>query len=66
MKQEEKELVELIRHTLEYVCGFLGQTDIPDNGYYKETIEGLCRSLERKRKWIDNESERRDKIIKKS
>jgi len=52
MKDEEKELVELIRHTLEYVCGFLSQTEIPDNGYHKETIQGLCCDLERKRKWI--------------
>lgn len=53
MDQEEKELVELIRHTLEYVCGFLSQTEIPDNGYYKESIKGLCHELERKRKWME-------------
>ena len=38
--------LEKLRHILEYITGFISLSNIPDNAYYKETIQGLCNDLE--------------------
>lgn len=47
IKVSEKTIIERLRAILEYVCGFIAQSEIPDNGYYKQTIRSFCHELER-------------------